>query len=156
MSQSDSPKVRRRVFYSPSPRSYAVIQLDPVEMVRPFNDAQALLEAQAMQPKSYLIYLRLERALPWPDQPWYRFEIEPIATTLRPEDETRCITSDMCIPIFPNTNHPNGRESLRPSLEGLFPYDNCYHWFQAKTVDVRIRARPEMFDETNAVSISVR
>ena len=62
----------------------------------------------------------------------------------------------MCIPIFPNTNHPTGRESLQPSPEGLFPYDNCYHWFQPKLVDVRIKARPEMFDETNAVSISVR
>ena len=97
-----------------------------------------------------------ERALPWPDQPWYRFEIEPIATTLRPEDEAQGITSDMCIPIFPNTNHPNGRESLQPSPEGLFPYDSCYHWFQPKLVDVRIRARPELFDETNAVSVSVR
>ena len=51
----------RKTFYSPSPRSYAVIRLNPVEMVRPFDDPQALLEAQAMQPKSYLIYLRLVR-----------------------------------------------------------------------------------------------
>ena len=50
-----------KIFYSPSPRSYAVIRLNTVEMVRPFDDAQALLEAQAMQPKSYLIYLRLVR-----------------------------------------------------------------------------------------------
>ena len=48
-----------KIFYSPSPRSYAVIRLNPVEMVRPFDDAQALLEAQAMQPKSYLIFLHL-------------------------------------------------------------------------------------------------
>ncbi|KAI0327929.1 hypothetical protein GY45DRAFT_1327001 [Cubamyces sp. BRFM 1775] len=145
-----------KIFYSPSPRSYAVIRLNPVEMVRPFDDAQALLQAQAMRPKSYLVYLQLERALPWPDQPWYRFEVEPIATTLRPEDKARGITSDMCIPIFPNTDHPTGRESVRPEPEGLFPYDNCYHWFHPKLVDVRIRARPEEFDETNAVAISVR
>ncbi|KAI0327932.1 hypothetical protein GY45DRAFT_1307798 [Cubamyces sp. BRFM 1775] len=156
MPQCDALQDGRKIFYSPSPRSYAVIRLNPIEMVRPFNDTEALLEAQAIQPKSYLIYLRLERALPWPDQPWYRFQVEPIATTLRPEDEARCITSDMCIPIFPNTSHPTGRESLKPEPEGLFPYDNCYHWFKAKLVDVRIRARPEMFDETNAVAISVR
>ncbi|KAH9889306.1 hypothetical protein C8Q73DRAFT_154039 [Cubamyces lactineus] len=86
------------LFYSPSPRSYAVIRLDPVEMVRPFHDAQALLQAQAMRPKSYLIFLHLERALPWPDQPWYRFEIEPVASSLRPEDHTRGITSIRKIP----------------------------------------------------------
>ncbi|KAH9889307.1 hypothetical protein C8Q73DRAFT_783320 [Cubamyces lactineus] len=63
--------------------------------------------------------------------------------------------SDMCTPIFPNTSHPTGREPLKPEPEGLFPYDNCYHWFAAKLVDVRIKSRAEEFDETNAVALSV-
>ncbi|KAI0327915.1 hypothetical protein GY45DRAFT_1326989 [Cubamyces sp. BRFM 1775] len=144
------------VYYSPSPGSYAVIRLNPVEMVRPLNDHQALLQAQAMQPKSYLVMLSMEMALPWPDQPWYRFEVEPVATNLRPEDKERGITPDMCAPISPNTSHPTGRESLKPQPEELFPYNNCYHWFDVKMADVRIRARPEKFDETNAVTLSVR
>ena len=49
------------VYYSPSPGSYAIIRLNPVEMIRPFNDTQALLEAQAMRPKSYLIMLQMVR-----------------------------------------------------------------------------------------------
>ncbi|KAI0327931.1 hypothetical protein GY45DRAFT_1327002 [Cubamyces sp. BRFM 1775] len=155
MNASDT-EVIGKTFYSPSPRSYAVIRLNPEDMVRPFDDAQALLQAQAMRPKSYLIYLHMERALPFPDQPWYRFEIEPVATSLRPEDKALGITSDMCIPISPNSSHPTGREPLKPQPEGLFPYDNCYHWFDAKLVDVRIKARPEAFDETNAVALSVR
>ncbi|KAJ8461989.1 hypothetical protein ONZ51_g11188 [Trametes cubensis] len=141
-----------RIVYSPTPGSYAVIRLNPVEMVRSFNDSEALNQAQAMQPKSYLVYLHWELALPFPDQPWYKFDIRPIATSLRPEDKARCISSDMCIPIYPNTKHPNGREPLRPQPEGLFPYDNCYHWFDMKA-RVRIRARPEEFDETNAVAL---
>ncbi|KAH9889293.1 hypothetical protein C8Q73DRAFT_153661 [Cubamyces lactineus] len=153
---STGAQANDNIFYSPSPGSYAVIRLNPVEMVRPFNDTQALLEAQAMRPKSYLILLQLEMALPWPDQPWYRFEVEPVATTLRPEDKARGITPEMCAPILPNTSHPNGRESLRPQPEALFPYNNCYHWFDVRMVDVRIRARPENFDETNAVKLSVR
>ncbi|KAI0327912.1 hypothetical protein GY45DRAFT_1355416 [Cubamyces sp. BRFM 1775] len=148
-------KVGGNIFYCPSPGSYAVIRLNPVEMVRPFEDAQALLEAHAMRPKSYLIMLQMELGLPWPDQPWYRFEVEPIATSLRPEDKTRGITPDLCIPIYPNTSHPTGRIPVKPEPEGLFPYDNCYHWFDAKLVGVRIRARPEEFDETNAVALSV-
>ncbi|KAH9889295.1 hypothetical protein C8Q73DRAFT_707024 [Cubamyces lactineus] len=146
----------RNIVYSPSPGSYAIIRLNPVEMVRRFDDPQALLQAQAMRSKSYLVYLYYELALPFPNQPWYRFEVEPIATSLRPEDTARGITPDMCIPIFPNTTHPNGREPLQPQPEGLFPYNNCYHWFEAKAVNVRIRARSEEFDETHAVKLNAR
>ncbi|KAJ8463624.1 hypothetical protein ONZ51_g10139 [Trametes cubensis] len=145
-----------RIVYSPSPGSYAVIRMNPVEMVRHLDDPQALLEAQAMRPKSYLVYLVYELALPFPDQPWYRFEVQPIATSLRLEDKARGITPDMCIPIFPNNSHPSGREPLRPYPEGLFPYSNCYHWFEAKAVNVRVRARPEEFDETGAVKLNAR
>ncbi|KAJ8489085.1 hypothetical protein ONZ51_g3165 [Trametes cubensis] len=143
-------------------------------MVAALDDSEALRQAEAMKPKLYLVYLQWvcsalpppyekqilipseELALPFPEQPWYRFEIEPIAASLRQEDKARGISVDMCIPIFPNTSHPNGREPVKPQPEGLFPYDNCYHWFAAKTVDVRIRARPEGFNETNAASLDVR
>ena len=54
-----------RIVYSPSPGSYAVIRMNPVEMVRHLDDPQALLEAQAMRPKSYLVYLVYVR-LPTP------------------------------------------------------------------------------------------
>ncbi|KAI0327916.1 hypothetical protein GY45DRAFT_1372780 [Cubamyces sp. BRFM 1775] len=154
MAQPDTQNGRKLVF-SPTPGSYAVIRLAPVAMVRPFDDSEALLEAQAMQPKSYLVFLTWDLALPFPDQPWYKYEIEPIAPSSRSEDKARGISSDMCIPIFPNTSHPTGRKPIKPEPEGLFPYDNCYHWFDAKA-SVRVRARPEEFDETNAVALSVR
>ncbi|KAI0664050.1 hypothetical protein C8Q70DRAFT_1049574 [Cubamyces menziesii] len=144
-------KAGGNVFYSPSPGSYAVIRLNPVEMVRPLNDARALLGAQAMRPKSYL-----ERSLPWPNHSWYRFEVGPIGASLRPEDEARGITSDLCILISPNTSRPNGREPVKPEAADLFPYNNCYHWFEPKMVDVRVQTRPEKFDETTAVALSVR
>ncbi|KAJ8461987.1 hypothetical protein ONZ51_g11191 [Trametes cubensis] len=149
------PETSSKIVYSPSPGSYAVIRLNPVAMVEPLGDYQALLQARSMRPKLYLVCLYLELALPWPDQPWYKFDVQPIATSLRPGDKARCISSEMCIPVFPNTNHPNGRELLRPQPESLFPYDNCYHWFDMKA-RIRIRARPEEFDETNAVALSVR
>lgn len=56
----------------------------------------------------------------------------------------------MCVPIFPNTSHPRGRTPLR--TEPVFPYDNCYHWIQFRT-DVRVRARPEKFDERRAIHL---
>ena len=46
--------------------------------------------------------------------------------------------------------------SVPPTVQGLFPYNNCYHWFEAKAVNVRVRARPEEFDETGAVKLNAR
>lgn len=56
----------------------------------------------------------------------------------------------MCIPIFPNTSHPRGRIPLR--TEPVFPYSNCYHWAEFET-NIRVRARPERFDERRAIML---
>ncbi|KAJ3007063.1 hypothetical protein NUW54_g3693 [Trametes sanguinea] len=141
----------RRPVFCPSPGAYAVIRLNPVEMVKHLGDAEALEQAKALTPRFHLIYLSLDMALPFPGRPWYRFRVSPIAPKLRKEDPKRGITPAMCIPIYPNTVHPNGRPPLRP--QGVFPFSNCYHWIE-NTSQVRVRARPEGFDETNLVRLS--
>ncbi|OSC96640.1 hypothetical protein PYCCODRAFT_1261580 [Trametes coccinea BRFM310] len=127
---------------------------DSSKMVRQFDDAKATAEALKMHTKPHLIMLKMERALPFPDQPWYRFDVISIAPCLRTEEPEKGLTADMCIPIFPNTAHPTGRVPLQPDPEGRFPYGNCYYWSLPVRTDVRVRARPEEFDETNAVSLS--
>lgn len=89
-----------------------------------------------------------EMELPFPGKPWYRYRVCPIAPTLRAEDKEEGYAPDMCIPIFPNTSHPLGRPSVR--TVPVFPYDNCYHWAEFRT-DIRVRARPELFDERRAI-----
>ncbi|OJT06556.1 hypothetical protein TRAPUB_2633 [Trametes pubescens] len=91
--------------------------------------------------------------LPFPDQPWYRFEAFPIGPHLPPSRKAKGYTPEMCIPIYPNSNHPTGREPVHP--ERPFPYGNCYHWIATK-VRIRVRGRPEGFDETNAISLSTK
>ncbi|KAL1945496.1 hypothetical protein VTO73DRAFT_2347 [Trametes versicolor] len=142
-----------RVWFSPSPGAYAVIRLNPVAMVQHLDDNDALQAAMAMQTKTYLVCLDIEMALPFPDRPWYRFEARPIGPQLPPANEEEGYTPEMCIPIYPNTNHPTGRAPIRPRRP--FPYGNCYHW-NDNTIHIRVRARPEGFDETNAVKISAR
>ena len=63
-----------------------------------------------------------------------------IETTLRLENESKGITSDMCIPIYPNEVHPTGRSALR--TEPVFPFSNCYHW-AFSNIDVRVRTVTE-------------
>ncbi|KAI9067447.1 hypothetical protein FKP32DRAFT_1588548 [Trametes sanguinea] len=151
MSSASQPIQRQRPVFSPSPGAYAVIRLNPVEMVKHLDDAQALEQAKALTPRFHLVYLSIELALPFPGRPWYRFRVSPIATKLRKEDPEIGITPAMCIPIYPNTVHPNGRPPLRP--QGVFPYSNCYHWIE-NIIQVRVRARPEGFDETNVIRLS--
>ncbi|OJT08394.1 hypothetical protein TRAPUB_733 [Trametes pubescens] len=113
-------------------------------MVEGANDSEALSAAEVMQTKAYLVYLQMELEIPFPDKPWYRYRVSPIAPSLRAEDKDRGYAPDMCVPIFPNTSHPLGRTPVR--TDPVFPYNNCYHWAEFKT-DIRVRARPEKFDE---------
>ncbi|KAI9067439.1 hypothetical protein FKP32DRAFT_1755114 [Trametes sanguinea] len=55
------------------------------------------------------------------------------------------------LPALLLMTHPTSHYPIRPS--GPFPYDNCYHWFNTK-LRLRVRARPEEFDETNAVKLT--
>ncbi|KAI0645100.1 hypothetical protein C8Q79DRAFT_752191 [Trametes meyenii] len=96
--------------FCPLPRRYAVIRMDPVGMVRHYNDPIALAEAQEMRPKKYLVYLRTPMDLPTPTNPWFRFEIDLIGTTRRPEDKEQ---------------------------DTSFPSYNCYHWVRKRIVHYR-------------------
>ncbi|KAI0664030.1 hypothetical protein C8Q70DRAFT_905978 [Cubamyces menziesii] len=130
---------------------YAVIRMDPVAMVEHFNDPIATAEARALETKKYLVYLQSCLDIPFPTNLWYRYDVSPIATTLRAEEPSNGITSDMVIPIYPNTRHPHGSRS--PILpEKPFPFPNCYHWIDT-TEGVRIRRRNEPFDDSNAIKL---
>ncbi|KAJ2996754.1 hypothetical protein NUW54_g7204 [Trametes sanguinea] len=137
-------------FCPPSYR-YAVIQMDPVGMVKQFNDPLASDAAAAMNPKKYLVYLQRPVGLAPPTDPWFRYRVSLIGTTLRPEDKEKGITSDMVIPILPNTFHPSGhRAPIR--THPTFPFDNCFHWVR-NDMTVRIRRKAVRYDDANAVKV---
>lgn len=47
---------------------------------------------------------------------------------LRPDNPRLCLASDMCVPIYPNTCHPDAtRQPVYP--DPSFPYSNCCNWF---------------------------
>lgn len=50
-------------YYSPNACAYAAIRLDPVAVVSHLNDPQSSLEAQALRPQTYLIYLDYVRMI---------------------------------------------------------------------------------------------
>ena len=83
-----------------------------------------------------------------PDSEWCRYLLHPVATTLRPEDPSMGITGDMVMPIYPNEEHLRGRTPIRP--EPCFPFNDCFFWIES-TLEVRVRVKPEGYDEEHAV-----
>ncbi|KAI0774873.1 hypothetical protein BD413DRAFT_307504 [Trametes elegans] len=138
---------------SPPPHSYAVIQMDPVGMVQHLEDPVATAAAAAMRPKKYLVYLELGLDLPSPTDPWFRYLIDPIGTTLRPPDPEEGITPEMVIPIHPNPDRPRGRPAV-VHTRTLFPFSNCYHWIR-NDFKVRVRRISSLYDDQKAVKLDM-
>ncbi|RDX46964.1 hypothetical protein OH76DRAFT_1321749, partial [Lentinus brumalis] len=126
----------------PEDETFAVIRMDPVAMVRHLNDPEALRAAQALSTRSYLVYLHCDSVLPFPGKPWYGFTVYLVGPCLPPHD-CDFMTSEMCIPIFPNASHPEGREPVRP--QPVFPFDNCYIW-SGLNMKIRVCSEPDGFD----------
>ena len=65
--------------------------------------------------------------MPLPKRFDFAYTVDIVGPGLRPDRPEDCFTPEMCIPIFPNSNHPSGRPPVRTEPE--FPFSNCYHWF---------------------------
>ncbi|KAH9851159.1 hypothetical protein C2E23DRAFT_261375 [Lenzites betulinus] len=141
-------------YFCPMPCRYGTIRIDPVASAQHLNDPIAEKEAQGLRTQTYICYLELERQLPFPDEPWYRFAVALVGPRIRPANRKQALTPDMCTPIYPNEAHPTGRVSLHP--EPAFPFKNCYFWYRVG-LDVRIRSKPDcgLFDATHAICLPV-
>lgn len=92
--------------------------------------------------------------LPFPEDTTFKYAAQLIGLGLRPEDPARCLTSEMCLPIFPNTYHPSAdREALQPRT-GPFPFSNCYHWLGPDMVfDMRLWNNGQSYTAEERVSL---
>ncbi|RDX48642.1 hypothetical protein OH76DRAFT_1404564 [Lentinus brumalis] len=130
--------------FFPLPMTYAVVQLDVEGTLQGLDpDAEALDAARALRPLKCLVYLRTVLELPFPRNPDFKYDVYVVGPGLRPADEARCITKDMCVPIFPATDHPTGRAPVHPKPE--FPFSNCYHWFGPDT-HLEVRIKQDIYD----------
>ncbi len=92
-------------------------------------------------------------SLPYPDVKTFKYATYLIGPGLRPANPERCLTPDMCVPIYPNIFHPSGeREALKPRTP--FPYNNWYHWFGSDMrFDIRIWNDDRTYTEEERVSL---
>ncbi|KAH9935161.1 uncharacterized protein BXZ73DRAFT_100548 [Epithele typhae] len=110
----------------PLPSSYAVAEIDLESSFRSIIDPSAHLAAREIKTTKCLVYLHSLQELPAPYAPDFVYYVYLVGPTLRPQNPSLCLTTDMCTPIFPNTAHPTGRAPIRP--DPAFPLANCAHW----------------------------
>ncbi|KAM5537936.1 hypothetical protein V8D89_008412 [Ganoderma adspersum] len=108
----------------PVPHTYVAAQIDIQASIRNL-DPLAQEAAQAIKPAKCLLYLYDALRYPLTGIPT-TFETYIVCPSLRAEDPDNGFTADMCIPIFPNTAHPNNRPAVLPRTR--FPFFNCCHW----------------------------
>ncbi|KAI8971027.1 hypothetical protein BD414DRAFT_229546 [Trametes punicea] len=130
--------------FFPMPGTYVLAQLDVKATLATLNDPIAEAQGASLQAAKCIIYLHTIFDLPFPDNAHFKYGAYIVGPGLRPAVPERCITSDMCVPIFPNVYHPSGsRAPVRPSPD--FPFANCYHW-NGTDMHVEVRAINEERD----------
>ena len=82
-----------------------------------------------------------------PDSRWCRYQVMPVATTLRPPIPEEGITSSMVMPISPNTEHLRRRRPIFSNPP--FPFTNCFFWYQSD-MSLRVRAERGLYDNDRA------
>lgn len=90
-----------------------------------------------------------------PESPWCRYRASPIAITLRPAHPEKGITSDMVVPIYPNTDHSKG--NIHISSTPPFPFPNCYFWIESR-MSLRVRVSRGLgrgYDNDKAYQLSI-
>ncbi|RPD57895.1 hypothetical protein L227DRAFT_505891 [Lentinus tigrinus ALCF2SS1-6] len=139
----------------PKALKFAVIRMDPVSMISHLDlDSIAIAEATAMEPKKYLIYLDTPQDLPLPESEWCRYWVQPVATVLRPAVPEQGITSDMVMPIHPNTRYAKGRQPVQSTPQ--FPFPNCYFWMMSRmSLRVKIKRGADVYDNDKGATISI-
>ncbi|EED80645.1 predicted protein [Postia placenta Mad-698-R] len=103
---------------------YLVLWLDSFRMVQHFDDPLLHEAARQLSPGKYIAYVATNTDLPMPYRPWHRCLVRLAGLGMPKDQPEQFITSDMCVPIFPATEHPAGRRPSRPTKP--FPFASFY------------------------------
>ncbi|KZP02090.1 hypothetical protein FIBSPDRAFT_846088, partial [Athelia psychrophila] len=100
----------------PTYGSYVTIKLDPVGSVTFMEDKEAAAATEKLSAKTYVGFVGptvRQDPLYIKTPPILSFEVRMLRAGLAPARPEQFFTSDMCIPVFPNTCHPS-RAPVQP------------------------------------------
>ncbi|KAK0209151.1 hypothetical protein DFS33DRAFT_1451874 [Desarmillaria ectypa] len=115
---------------------YVVLKLNPIASLKSLNDPEVLKACEALESKTYVACVINLFSFPLPGAEYVSLAATLVSQGLPNGDLGRFITSDMSVPIFPNTCNPVPRPPMRPS--NPLPWSDCYHPTQA-TIKCRIQ-----------------
>ncbi|KAF7978636.1 hypothetical protein HWV62_45134 [Athelia sp. TMB] len=104
--------------------SYVTIKLDPVKSVEVLDDDEATAAARDAVSKVYVGYTALFGGHPDTEHTSYHMRL--LRSGRHKASPEEFIDEDMCIPVFPNADHPF-REPLVLSAPLPVGWTNCYH-----------------------------
>ncbi|KDQ48881.1 hypothetical protein JAAARDRAFT_43177 [Jaapia argillacea MUCL 33604] len=123
------------VTHSPRIHSIVVFSMNATATVDSLfgEDASEAINTDSLPRKAYVGFIEKTYGLPLDDDPYTECRIYFITQGL-PSSNGVC-ESSMCTPLWPATEHPSGRKSIR--LREPLPWDNCY-LHSTSYVDVRV------------------
>ncbi|KAL1690897.1 hypothetical protein GGG16DRAFT_113576 [Schizophyllum commune] len=120
----------------PDNGAYYTFHLDPVASLQDIEDEEVAEDARRISPKVYVACTIKTIGAPQPPPAYEVATIALVQQGLPIESPEDFLESRMCVPIRPNTQHPDGR---RPAhCCDPLPWDGCYH-FSLHSTRVRIR-----------------
>ncbi|KAL1715147.1 hypothetical protein EV715DRAFT_276083 [Schizophyllum commune] len=128
----------------PADGSYFTFRLDPVASLQDIEDKQVVQAARRLSVKEYVACLTWTfKPVGVPQLPpaYEVANIDLVQQGLPPEIPDELRESRMCVPIRPNTQHPDGRRTAHCCHP--LPWDGCYHVAAHRTrVRIRTEVRP--------------
>ncbi|KAL1758904.1 hypothetical protein FB107DRAFT_258205 [Schizophyllum commune] len=131
----------------PASGSYYTFHLDPVASLQDIEDEEVIKAAREIQTSVYVACTIGNVGVPQPPPAYEVATISLVQKGLPANSPEDYFESRMCVPIRPNTQHPEGRRPAyccHPLL-----WDGCYH--VART-DVRIRTKNRPINPPHSLS----
>ncbi|KZP07295.1 hypothetical protein FIBSPDRAFT_939595 [Athelia psychrophila] len=116
--QEEYPATGSRETPFPALSSYVTVKLDPAGSVAFMEDEEAATAAANLSAKTYVGLVGGSRdGLYIGRIPVESFKVHMLRPGLPPARPDKFMTSDMCIPVFPNTDHPSRAPLLPVSVK---------------------------------------
>ncbi|KAL1706580.1 hypothetical protein EV121DRAFT_201081 [Schizophyllum commune] len=133
----------------PDNGAYYTFRLDPVASLQDIEDEEVAEAARRISPQIYVASTIMTIGAPQLPPAYEVATIALVQQGLPPDNPDEFLESRMCVPIRPNTRHPEGRRPAHCCHP--LPWDDCYHVSLHTT---RVRVRTDCRDEDPPHSLS--
>ncbi|KAL1683098.1 hypothetical protein EV122DRAFT_273662 [Schizophyllum commune] len=131
----------------PDSGSYYTFHLDPVASLQDIEDEEVIKAAREIQTNVYVACTIGNVGVPQPPPAYEVATISLVQKGLPPDSPEDFFESRMCVPIRPNTQHPEGRRPAHCCHPLL--WDGCYH---VTRTNVRIRTENRPINPPHSLS----